>query len=207
MHVLQLLHVWRREREGSSVEMPLIGAPCAKRSASSQMLGMRVYLCGRRSSPPDDAVCTSLAQSRVGDRGVDQCQATHDRRPVLGHAWRCDTELERRSPKGGAIRIPYRKVARDSFRSADSVADEDLLPVEHVCVLDFVASLFVHCGEKADAIEKDSPRWSLASGPSRGMAWRFCRALMIDFWSTCGGNTILDGGISRRAEFCEGLAR
>uniref|UniRef100_A0A7S1ACU6 PH domain-containing protein n=1 Tax=Noctiluca scintillans TaxID=2966 RepID=A0A7S1ACU6_NOCSC len=41
--------------------------------------GKCVYIwCGRRSSPSDDTACTSLAQCRVEERRVDQCQATRE---------------------------------------------------------------------------------------------------------------------------------
>ena len=45
--------------------------------------------------------CTSALIYRFDSR---------DYRPVRRHAWRCDTEPERRSSKSGAIRLPHRKV-------------------------------------------------------------------------------------------------
>ena len=51
-----------------------------------------------------------------------------------------------------------------------------------VRVLDLIASLCVYCGERANPIEMKFATL-VTSVPSRGMAWRFCRALMVGFWS------------------------
>ena len=77
--------------------------------------------CGRRYSLSDDAVCTSLAQFRVEDREVDQCQAT---RESDGHFWDVlggATPSQQRSSKCGAITIPHRAwhfpIRRSNHRS------------------------------------------------------------------------------------------
>ena len=62
---------------------------------------------------------------------------------------------------------------------ADKLPEESLVTPRDVCVLDLVSALFVFCGEKAEGIEQELATLLADLRPSRGMAWRFCRALMI----------------------------
>ena len=227
-----------------------------------------VYIwCDRRSSPSDDAVCTSLAQSRVGDWGVDQCQETREIDDQLWDLLGGATPSQSGAlPKVVPSGFLTRRSAQETFRSADSVADEDLIPVEHiptsarpffcaclphrksskrgheghresrrfsainivdsrladcrrpevtpcpactfvadkfpeeslvkqrdVCVLDsccFAARFTV--ARRPTPSKRNSPRLSLASDPSRRNGVEVLSSPDDGFWSTLGGNTILD---------------
>ena len=121
VHMPQLLHVWRREREAFAVEMPLTGAPLREEECfvvgagdactSGVVVALRFPTTQR-----------ALAQSRMGDRGVDQCQATRDvdDRTCLA--------VRHRSRAGALPRVvPSRFLtagsAQDTFRSVDPATE------------------------------------------------------------------------------------
>ena len=103
VHVPQLLHVGRREREA------FCRRDATDRRATARGGVLRRSIAFRRRS------AHLVRPSTLGpsdDRGVCTCvrQRREIGRPVRGLSWWCDTEPERRSSKSGAIRIPYRKV-------------------------------------------------------------------------------------------------
>ena len=216
VHMPQLLHVWRREREAFAVEMPLTGAPLREEECfvvgagdactSGVVVALRFPTTQR-----------ALAQSRMGDRGVDQCQATRDvddrtclavrhrSRAALSQEW-ChhdsspqdprktlsDPSIQPQKSRRQARNLPPGSRKPDLARAstnheaaktdlkettklgqrADSVADEDLLPVEHV-PSGFRETILVRSPSAQEVSAERTPRAPRVLGDSAGAVNNF----------------------------------
>ena len=123
MDVPQLLHVLRREREAFAIGMPLAGAPLHEEECFVVDAGNFLHL-----------VWSSLFAFRR--RRVHRPSLGWTTREIYDQSW----DLLRGPTPSQIGALPAvvssgfstAKSAQCTFRSADFVADKDLLPVEHV---------------------------------------------------------------------------